>query len=150
DRLGAHRARASGVDADEVALDQVAGGGAARAADHVDAVDLVARGDVAGSGCQAADGAVAGVADTDAVVLVRLGGGALRVGADEVAGDRGAAALQLDAVEAKAVDRQALDGRAGAGGADQQAVGVGPGVGPVQLDEDLGVVAVGQRVHAGA
>src|SRR5262249_12385606 len=111
DRLGAHRARASGVDADEVALDQVAGGGGACASDHVDAVELVARGDVAGSGCQAADGAVAGVADTDAVVLVRLGGGALRVGADEVAGDRGAAALQLDAVEAKAVDRQALDGR---------------------------------------
>src|SRR5262249_12740634 len=107
DGLDAHRASAGGIDADEVTLDQVAGGGRPRAADGVDAVDLVARDDVARPRRQAADGAAAGVADVDAVVLVRLGGGALRVGADEVAGNRAAAALEFDAVEAEAVDRQA-------------------------------------------
>src|SRR5262249_54125530 len=50
DGLDAHRAGSRSVDPDEVALDQVAGRGRCRGADDVDAVDLVARGDVASAG----------------------------------------------------------------------------------------------------
>src|SRR5262249_3134404 len=127
-----------------------AGRGRGRGADDVDAVAEVARDDVAEGGSQAADDVVRGVADADAVELVRRGGATGRVGADEVAGDHVAAGLGLDAVGVEVPERQPLGDRAGTGGPGQQAVGVGPGGRAVEVDQDFGVVAVGLRVHAGA
>ena len=57
--------------------------------------------------------------------------------------------LDHDAVAGEAVDVQALDGAAAAAGAEGQAVHARAGAGAVQLDQDDGVVRVGQRVGAG-
>src|SRR5262249_46381480 len=93
-RLGAvaDAALAVGGDADEVVLDQVARRRRGQRADDVDAVDGVARGDVAVGQVGRADLVVGGVFDADAVAAVGEGAvgharGAGRVDADEVAED---------------------------------------------------------------
>src|SRR5262249_7588996 len=93
--------------------------------------------------------AVAGIADEDAIVVIAQGGGPLGIGTHKVALDRaGVALMKLDATEVEAVDAQALDGAAA--DEDQKTIDKGAGARAVELDQDFGVVAVGQRVHGGA
>src|SRR5262249_16897193 len=81
----------------------------------------------------------------DAIAPVDLAG---LVGADEVAADDVAATPDdVNPVSAEAVDDQALDGAVV--GPKSQA-GLEPDVAAVQLDGEKSVVAVGQRVGAGA
>src|SRR5262249_29741270 len=130
-----------------------------RAADvavpDINARVAVAGDDVAVGRRQAADGVVVRAArDIDAGEAGALVQGAGRVGADEIAGDRvAAAAKQQDAAAAKdgialeVVDHQAAYGAAGP--EDGQARGVeGRGI-AVDLDPEDGVVADGEAVGRG-
>src|SRR5205085_1275749 len=130
----------------------------------VDVVQDVAADHVAVGRGGPADDVVVGVVDVDAgpegrhqveggVGVAQAGAaqGAGGVGADEVAGDGVAVGLHQDAVAAEAVDHQALDDRAVAAAAQRQAGDADLGgararAAAVQLDEQDGVVAVGQRV----
>src|SRR5262249_26455258 len=121
------------------------GRGGGQAADDVDAVPRVAADDVAIRQVGAADDVVGGALDVDAVGAVGAGDEAGRIDSDEVAGDGVPVALHEDAVRrgaagrrgegSEAVDHQARDDAAAAAGSKHQAVGVGPGALPVQLDE---------------
>src|SRR5262249_41132432 len=138
------RLRAGGVGADEVPLDHVARG---VGAEDLDTLDVIAGNQVAGCAGGAADGVVGSEkrdAD-DAIAPVDLAG---LVGADEVAADDVAATPDdVNPVSAEAVDDQALDGAVV--GPKSQAR-LEPDVAAVQLDGEKSVVAVGQRVGAGA
>src|SRR5262249_9545070 len=118
-------ARAVRRDTDEVVLDGVprrrAGGGA----DGVDAVNGVARSDVAVGKVGRADLVVVGALDANTVTAV--GEGAVghsrragRIDTHEVADDVVAVALNQDAVAREAVDDQAPDRAAAAPGAERQ------------------------------
>src|SRR5262249_39697379 len=140
----AQRAAAVRLDADQVALDHVAGG----AAEEVDAGpaegDAVAGNDVAGRGRGAADEVVRPALDEHAVGAVAQGGRAQGVGADQVALHRvarGTVAQQEDAVRETGGDDVARPGR---GAADDAVAGA--------LD-DHAVAAVaqgGRAVEGGA
>src|SRR5262249_27615696 len=156
-RLGAvaHAAHAVGGDTDEVTLNEIVRGRRGQRADDVDAVDGVARGDVAVRHVGRADLVVGGVLDADAVALVGEAaiGHARRAGwidADEVARDQVGVRLDDDAVAGEVGDVQAADGAAATAGCQDQAVGIGTGAGATQLNTDHGIVGVGHRVDAGA
>src|SRR5439155_103094 len=121
----ADRAGASGVDAGEVAFDQVVRGRRDQGADDVDAVDGVAGSHVARFGRGAADRVMIRRLDANAVDAVGLGHGALGVGADEVARDTVEAGQQVDASGREAIDRQALDGGVVAGADAEVVAGAG-------------------------
>src|SRR5262249_33437466 len=98
---------ATGVQADEVAADLVAG---RRVAGDEDADGGVGGDDVAGRGRRAADHVVRPVRDHDAAAEVPQRRDAVGAEADEVAGQHVAAALHHDAVAVVARDDVALGG----------------------------------------
>src|SRR5262249_38524093 len=147
----AHAALAVGGDTDEVVLNDVPRGWRGQRADDVNAVDGVARSDVAVGHIGGADLVVGGVLDADAVAAG--GEGAIghahragRIDADEVADDHVAIGLDDDAIAAEVGNVQAADGAAATAGCQDQAVGIGTGAGATQLNKDHGVVRVGLGV----
>src|SRR5438067_1425055 len=140
--LVGQRRCAVGGDADEVALDEVAVAGV----EHGDAVAVVAGDNVAVRRCGAADGVRVLVVNADPVRCIGLGHRAVRIGADEVAGNQAIRFLKDNPLGSKAVDAQAADDHVRGG--DEQTAPRRPCA--VQLDCDLGIVAGGQCVDAGA
>src|SRR5207247_1576937 len=106
------RGGARGVGTDVIALDQVP------AVPDVDPVDAVARDEVAGAGGRPAQSAVAPfqAEEIDAVTQVAQGGGAGRVGADEIPLDQRSRVCDYDSIAVVARDEIA---RAGGRAADR-------------------------------